>query len=266
MLVIDAVKDIVKSTPLAVPFILLKNLTTEATSQSNEAEILTRLASRVEMPKRFIELGFSGFEFNTVHLARRKDWKGLLVDGGAYNVRVANLILHEGIRAEQMWIDLTTLQRVLDYAESQDLGVLSIDVDGNDFWFLQKLITARPALIVAEFNITLGRRPITVPYDPLFDRKAKHETGEYYGASIVAIAHLCASNGYSLVEISRNGVNAFFVRNDLLTGDWRTIDASKVRLEKYYPDGSKAPTDQFWEKIKTMPFIDVIDMAPTSFS
>lgn len=266
MLITDTMKDFVRSTPLAVPYILLKNVTTRATSQSDEAEILTRIISRIEIPKRFVEFGFSGFEFNTIDLARRKDWQGLLVDGGSYNVRAANLMFHSGIRAEQMWIDLTSLQRVADYAASNDLGVLSIDVDGNDYWFLQKLITLRPALIIAEFNVTLGQRPVTVPYDPLFDRWLKHESGEYYGASIVAIDHLCRSNGYSLVAISRNGVNAFFLRNDLLPDDWARIEAGEMRLEKRYPDGSKAPTEQFWEQIKMMPFVDVIDMAPATFS
>ncbi|MBY6242477.1 hypothetical protein [Methylosinus sp. Sm6] len=266
MLVVDNVKEIVKKTPLAVPYILVKNLTTRATSQSNEAEILRRIVSRLDIPKCFIEFGFSGFEFNTVELAKKRDWKGLLVDGGAYNVRIARLTLHRGIRAEEMWIDLDSLERILDYAKSKKVGVLSVDVDGNDFWFLEKLITIRPAVIVAEFNVSLGLRPITVPYDPAFDRKKKHETGEYYGASIAAIDYLCANNDYSLVEISRNGVNAFFVRNDVLAGHWKKIDIDDVPLTKSYPDGSLAPTDKFWQQIKAMPFIDVTKMAAACVS
>jgi len=58
-------------------------------------------------------------------------------------------------------------------------GVLSIDVDGNDYWFLEKLIDANPTVICVEYNASMGLESIAVPYDPSFDRYQKHPSGWY---------------------------------------------------------------------------------------
>ena len=252
----NSLKNYIKQTPLAIPFIILKNaLNKSAFSQSNEAQIIDRLVSRFNVPKTFVEFGFSGWEFNCIKIAH--EWEGLLLDGGAYNVTIANQIFPKAITAKQMWITLDTLDFVLDYSKSRKLGILSVDVDGNDYWFLEKLITTNPAIIIVEFNVSFGLFPISVPYDSAFDRIKKHESWEYYGASLSAMHHLCNLHDYSLIEISQNGVNAFFVRNDLLTADDRRLTPEEGYREKSYPDGSIAPTEQFWEIIKQLPYVDV---------
>lgn len=253
---LNILKNYIKQTPLAIPFIILKHaLKKGGVSQSNEAQIIDRLISRFNVPKSFIEFGFSGWEFNCIKIAN--EWDGLLIDGSAYNVTIANQILPKAITAKQMWLTLDTLDYVLDYSKSIKLGILSIDVDGNDYWFLEKLITTNPAIIIVEFNVSFGLFPISVPYDPAFDRTKKHESWEYYGASLSAMYHLCNLNGYSLIEISQNGVNAFFVRNDLLTFDDRILTPEEGYREKLYPDGSIAPTSKFWEVIKNSLYVDV---------
>ena len=67
----------------------------------------------------------------------------------------------------------------LDFIKSSfpQIGVLSIDVDGNDYWFLKELIDSSPSVICVEYNSTFGLEPITVPYDPSFNRYEKHPTG-----------------------------------------------------------------------------------------
>lgn len=253
---LNTLKNLIKQTPLAIPFIVLKNaLNKREWSQSNEAQIIDRLVSRFDVPKSFIEFGFSGWEFNCIKIA--KEWEGLLIDGDAYNTTIAKQIFPKAIVAKQMWLTLDTLDFILDYSKSRKLGILSIDVDGNDYWFLEKLITINPAIIIVEFNVSFGLLPISVPYDSAFDRTKKHESWEYYGASLTAMHHLCRQHGYSLIEISRNGVNAFFVRNDLLTSGDRELTPKEGYREKSYPDGSIAPTTQFWETIKHLPYVDV---------
>ena len=249
-------KNYIKTTPLVSPYIWLKNINSRTNSQSNEAQIIDRLVAELNVPKAFIEFGFSGWEFNCINLARSPEWKGLLADGSAYNVTVAKKIFHKQIMAQKLWITLDTLDLILDYAESKEIGILSIDVDGNDYWFLEKLISINPALIITEFNVSFGSRPISVPYDAAFDRTKKHESNEYYGASLSAFNHLCALHNYSLVEMSSNGVNAFFVRNGLVD-DARKLTPGERRLVKRYPDGSVAPTLQSWKEIKHLPYVDV---------
>lgn len=76
--------------------------------------------------------------------------------------------------------------------------MLSVDVDGNDYWFLKALLPARPAVVVVEYNASFGLNPVTVPYEPAFDRMAKHDSGWYHGASITALTKLCKTHGYKM--------------------------------------------------------------------
>lgn len=247
-------KQFIKSTPLIIIFILLKRVfISNHKSQSDEAQIIDRLIVRFKVPKSFVELGFSGWEFNCIKLT--SEWEGLLVDGDSYNIKIAKLIFPKKITAKHMWLTLETLDFILDYSMSRQLGILSIDVDGNDYWFLEKLISIKPAIIIAEYNSSFGLLPISVPYDSRFDRIKKHDSRTYYGASLSAMHHLCNRHGYSLIEISSSGVNAFFVRNDLLTVDDFKFAPEHVFREKFFPDGSR-PSQQ-WEKIKHLPVVDV---------
>jgi hypothetical protein len=150
---------------------------------------------------------------------------------------------------------LESLDFICDYAKSKEVGILSVDVDGNDYWFLEKLIHIKPAVIIAEYNSSFGLKPITVPYDPNFDRTKKHESWTYFGVSLSAINHIANQNGYSLIEVTNSGVNAFFVRNDLLTGDDYELKPECAFREKSFSDGSR-PSQQ-WEKIKHLEYVDV---------
>lgn len=259
------IKNFVKSTPLIIPFIIIKNvLKKNKLSQSNEAEIIDSLLARFEVPHSFVEFGFSGWEFNCIKIAN--EWEGLLIDSNDYNIAVAKRIFSKKIIVKKMWLTLETLDYVIDYIKTRKLGILSIDVDGNDYWFLEKLIVTRPKIIIVEFNVAFGLRPISVPYDRAFDRTKKHESWEYYGASIAAMNYICERNNYSLLEISHNGVNAFFVSNDLLSHEDQRLSSAEAYRNKIYPDGSIAPASEIWEKVKKMPYVDISQENATQFS
>jgi hypothetical protein len=234
---LESLKALVKRTPLAIPFIYLKSRTVRPRAQNDEDLVLTRLLQRYAVPRTFIEFGFSGWEFNCAGLAA--NWEGLLVDGDPYNVTIARVIWSRNITARQMWITLDTLDELGSWLGSRDLGILSVDVDGNDFWFLRQLLPLRPAFVVAEYNSSFGLRPLTVPYDPDFDRISKHPTRTYFGASLTALNHLAARHDYSLIEVGDTGVNAFFVRNDLLTDEDMILQPESAFREKRHHDGSR---------------------------
>ncbi len=67
----------------------------------------------------------------------------------------------------------------------------------------------KPAVIRVEYNATFGLEPITVPYDPALDRFSKHPTGWCHGASLTALAKLCAEHGYGLAAVLDASANAF---------------------------------------------------------
>jgi hypothetical protein len=248
------VKNFVKRTPLAIPYIFAKSKVTSPRAQNDEEVVLTRLLQRYDIPQTFIEFGFSGWEFNCAMLA--STWHGLLVDGDRYNVVIAKVLWGSNITARQMWITDESIGQFHDWLNTRELGILSVDVDGNDFWFLRRLLPTRPHLIIVEYNSTFGLRPVTVPYDPEFDRVSKHPTRTYFGASLTALNHLCSNHGYSLIEVGNTGVNAFFVRNDLLGAEDLVLNPKHAFREKLHHDGSR-PEAQ-WDRIKDMPFVDVL--------
>lgn len=217
-----------------------------SSSQSNEARLLAELVR--DAPKTFVEFGFHPIEFNCIELARSRDWRGLLIDGDADQVRDGQT-LWPSLEIRRAFLTLENLSIIRDAFPA--LGVLSIDVDGNDYWFLRALIDLRPSVIIVEYNSTFGARPITVPYAADFDRHARHPRGWYHGASLTALASLCRSHGYGLAAVSDGGSNAFFTRDGKLdpAASWRPN-----RLREAY---SGVPHDRQWDEIKHMPFVEV---------
>ncbi|HET6917074.1 MAG TPA: hypothetical protein VFH56_13360 [Acidimicrobiales bacterium] len=226
-----------------------------ASSQSNEAEILARLVEQVDAPRSFLEFGFSPSELNCASLLHT--CRGLLVDGDRANVEAARRVMPRKVKSTQLFLDLYNLHTLGDRYRPGELGVLSIDVDGNDYWFLEALLPRlQPAIVAVEYNASFGLRPITVPYDPRFDRHEKHPSGWYEGSSLEALTRLCTRRGYALVAISVGGINAFYVRGDLDKPP--TLDAAEAYREcdlRNQWSGTTA-VDQ-WEAIKDLPYVTV---------
>lgn len=215
--------------------------------QSDEAQILRRLADASDAPRTFIEFGFHPAEFNCAALVT--DHAGLLIDGDAHQVADARRSLPASIQVEQRFLTLDNLDLVRDAFPR--LGVLSIDVDGNDYWFLDALIALAPAIIAVEYNASFIGHSVTVPYDPVFDRHAKHSSGWYHGASLAALRTLAARHGYGLAAIADGGGNAFFTRDGTLdpTTAWR----STTLRDK---SSGRTATEQ-WATIEGLPFVQV---------
>ena len=194
-------------------------------SQFGEDGIIQRLMRLVPIANRtFIEFGVENFaESNCRFLMMNDNWRGFVMDGSAKRVAAIR-------KLPDMWkFDLTakaafvTRENVNELLASSgfdaDVGLLSIDVDGNDYWILDAIAPVNPRILVVEYNALFGpTRSITVPYDAKFAKQKAHHSGLYFGASLSALAAVAARKGYSLVATESSGVNAFFVRNDLLGG------------------------------------------------
>ncbi|MEY9466277.1 hypothetical protein ABH973_006690 [Bradyrhizobium ottawaense] len=116
-----------------------------AKGQSNEGEIIERLSA--DGPKTFVEFGFHPIEFNCVNLARSVEWQGLLIDGNDQQVSDARALFPARIEIVQRFLTVDNLDLVRD--AFREIGVLSIDVDGNDYWFLRELLPTRPHVVAA---------------------------------------------------------------------------------------------------------------------
>jgi hypothetical protein len=97
-----------------------------------------------------------------------------------------------------------------------DIGLLSVDLDGNDYWILEAISVVQPRILVVEYNSVFGAEAaVTVPYDPGFRRTEAHWSNLYWGASLQALCRAAAAKGMDFVGSNAAGNNAFFVRSDV---------------------------------------------------
>ncbi|EJN13416.1 hypothetical protein PMI42_03272 [Bradyrhizobium sp. YR681] len=218
-----------------------------ARAQSDEGSILDRLVA--DAPKTFVEFGFHPTEFNCISFCKRDDWQGALIDGSEKQVSDARFLYPKRIRTFQRFLTLDNIDMVGEIFPK--VGVLSIDVDGNDYWFLERLIGIQPTIIAVEYNSTFGLAPISTPYDPDFDRHKMHARGWYHGASITALASLCDKHGYGLEAVSSGGTNLFFRRGGTLD----PISAWKPNM--FREQFSGIPHADQWHSVKDLPFVHV---------
>ncbi len=110
-----------------------------------------------------------------------------------------------------------------------ELDLLSIDIDYNDYWIWRALTVVKPRVVIIEYNASFPP-PISlvVPYEP----KATWQVGtNYSGASLEAMTRLAHTKGYSLIGCNFTGINAFYVRNDLIRDD---IFLKPFTAERHY--------------------------------
>ncbi|MDP9467325.1 MAG: FkbM family methyltransferase [Chloroflexota bacterium] len=208
-------------------------------SQHGEDGILQHLIRNVAVASRtFVEFGVGNYrQANTRFLAINDHWSGLVMDSDADSVRQIQtdpIFWSINVRAVHAFVTRENIDSLLQAnGLVGDIGLLSIDIDGNDYWVLEAISSVRPALMVVEYNSRFGpERAVSVPYDPAFNRWMAHPSGVYFGASLRAIVNLARRKGYAFVGCNSFGVNAFFVRSDLLTGN-----VSSVTVEEGFVAG-----------------------------
>jgi hypothetical protein len=191
-------------------------------SQWGEDGILEWLIQRLPISsQRFVEFGVQDYrEANTRFLLLNRNWKGLVLDGSQSNIRSIRqqeIYWRHDLNAICAFVDRDNINRLISGAGlSGSLGVLSIDIDGNDYWIWDAIDVVDADIIVCEYNAVFGDLfPITVPYDSHFIRSAAHPSNLYYGASIQALCLMAQKKGYEHVGSNRAGNNAFFVRKEL---------------------------------------------------
>lgn len=204
-------------------------------SQWGEDGILQYLSKVIEFKhKTFIEFGVESFtEANCRFLLMKDNWSGFVIDGSSSNIaklKGSYFYWKYQIEAVDAFITKDNINDLLAKSRfDEDLGILSIDIDGNDYFILEAINAARPRILICEYNDTFGAtRKISVPYDPAFFRTRKHFSNLYYGASLPAITFLANRKGYSLVGTNSNGCNAFYVRNDSLNERVRVLTAAQA--------------------------------------
>ena len=189
-------------------------------SQNGEDGIINEIFNRISTTnKYFVEFGVDdGMENNTLFLLNN-DWTGSWIEGDRQNYALIKknfdfLISKEKLQVRNEFVNADKIEKILfDLSIPNEIDLLSIDIDGNDYWMWSAIKTISPRVVVIEYNSHLGHSlKWVMKYEPDFRGKST----SYYGASLKSLELLGTEKGYSLVGCNFTGCNSFFVRKDLI--------------------------------------------------
>lgn len=239
-------------------------------SQWGEDGIIEWLAAHVPVPNtRFVEFGVETFkEANCRFLLQNRNWKGLVMDGSEQNLaslKALPLYWMYDLTAKPAFVTAENINQLIEEAGfGGPLGILSVDIDGNDYWVWKAIDAVDPAIVICEYNPILGdTRPVTVPYKPDFTRFDAHYSGLYFGSSIAALRHLAKSKGYRFLGTNSNGINAFFVKDALADSVLPLIETQTAFPSRHRDSRDEEGNLSFtggadrFALIKEMPVVDV---------
>jgi hypothetical protein len=215
-------------------------------SQWGEDGIIQYLIHKVPIADQsFIEFGVESYaESNTRFLLVNDNWRGLVIDGGSRHVKFTEqrqLRWRHSLDAKTAFVTRENVNSLFEEAGfTGDLGLLSIDIDGNDYWVWEAVHVVNPRIVVVEYNATFGANlAVSVPYDPQFQRTQAHSSTLYWGVSLAALCHLGRKKGYRFVGSNSAGNNAFFVREDI-AGDLPALSAQDGYMEARFRESRNA--------------------------
>ena len=210
----------------------------------------------------FIEIGSDdGLNSNCANLALNFGWHGLFIDANRQSIargkyfynRYPNTFGQKPVFvfAKVTRDNINDLIKQNGYTGEVDL--LSLDIDGNDYWIWDAITVVNPRIVIIETFIDYGKRNIVVPYNPEYSFPGKHP--QYHGASPVAMVKLGKKKGYRLIGANQLGFNFIFVRNDLGVDSLPEVDIEEVLSHPSCKSGEESMDP----KVFTFPFVTPIE-------
>tara|TARA_B110001452_G_C15190174_1_gene413281 strand:+ start:60 stop:1028 length:969 start_codon:yes stop_codon:yes gene_type:complete len=213
----------------------LKDVEFSVFSQFGEDGIIDWIVNKMPaIEKTFIEIGTQDYwESNTRFLLKMKNWKGYLFEASKKDIlkiKSQRIYWQHKIKAIQAFVNKENIDELIaQNIKEKNIGLLSIDIDGNDYWILQAIKGISPFIIVCEFNSIFGDKfKLSVPYDKDFKRNEKHHSNLYFGSSIKALISLLNDKGYTFIGTGSRGVNAFFIKDEFKSSFLNDIKEIKI--------------------------------------
>jgi hypothetical protein len=241
-------------------------------SQFGEDGILQYLIHETGLTREeqvFVEFGVQDYhEANTRFLLQSDHWRGLIIDGSRKymdRVRRSDLYWRNDITAVDAWIDRDNINQLIgDAGFHGDIGILSIDIDGNDYWIWEKIDIVNPVIVVVEWNSVFGsKHAVSIPYASDFNRATAHYSCLYWGASMRAFEELGSRKNYALVGSNRAGNNIFFVRRDRL-GRLNRLSTKQAYVVSRFRESRDVngqlnflDGERRYDEIKNLPMVEV---------
>lgn len=185
--------------------------------QSDEDGLTIEILRRLNVDKgSFIELGVgNGTENNTLALLSL-GFKGAWIGGEELAFKISPQC--QRLSYQKAWITLENIENLYKNALTsigvENPDVLSIDLDGNDYYFMKKVLSlkSRPKLIICEIN---GIFPPPIEFTVEYSADHVWERDDYQGCSLSLMEKLLVTYGYKLIVCNAaTGVNAFFVSEE----------------------------------------------------
>lgn len=201
-------------------------------SQGGEDGIIHEICRQLGLEDGwFVEFGaWDGVRFSNTYALAQRGWRGVSIEGDPQRAEelAQNMRAYSGVHALCRYISLDGDDRLdailAGTPVPREFDLLSIDVDGNDYWLWKSVTEYRPKIVVIEYNANFKPdESRTIPYD------AGHrwDGTMFYGASAAALNRLAGEKGYMLVAYTRN-LNLFFVRLDLAGGRLESLPVENV--------------------------------------
>jgi hypothetical protein len=203
----------------------------------------------------------NGKECMAANLIVNHGFEGILLDGDDGNVATArdfftskkDCLIRPPIILKA-WVAADNVNALLaSIGCTGDVDLLSIDLDGNDYWILKAIEVISPRLLVVEtHNIIPGDLSVTIPYRPDFDYR-KSAVEDFRSASLLAMVNLCRNRGYRLIGAHRHGFNAFFLRNELGLECFPEVSIASVHDNAFTHWSQRTR----WPAVKELPWVEV---------
>jgi hypothetical protein len=236
-------------------------------SQTNEDGILLALFAIIgTQNKKCVEIcAGDGLECNCANLILHHSWQGLLVDGNEKQVARGRAHFQSSPHTfifppvfAHAWVTRGNVNELMtSHGFSGEIDLLSLDMDGVDYWIWEAITVITPRVVVLEYADDLGPDVSwTVPYSDDFYGYAKgmvNDMPNFAGASLAAFVKLATRKGYRLVAINSLGFNAFFIREDLAKGLLPTLEIKDCFS---HPKVTTGRRDRF-PLVKDMPWVEV---------
>lgn len=193
-------------------------------SQNGEDGIIQYLINNLEIPnKTFIEFGVETYiESNTRFLLINNEWSGLILESDTDFIDFIKkdyVFQKYDLEIQKAFITKDNINQLIkNYTDLKDIGLLSIDIDGNDYWIWEAITEIQPRIVICEYNATFGdTKKVTIPYKADFSKSTAHFSDLFFGTSLNALCDLASKKGYDFIGTCTSGANAFFVRKDINT-------------------------------------------------
>ncbi len=203
-------------------------------SQNDEDGIIAEIFRRIGTTNRiFVEFGCGdGMENNTYALLFQ-DWTGLWIDGSPRNIRKIRDGLPQTIASGQLAVVESFITRdnidklIAAHIKTREIDLLSVDIDGNDYFVWDAINCIEPRVLVMEYNAKFAP---PIRYCMAYDPEHGWDYTDHGGVSLKFIEEKASAKGYALVGCSLSGANAFFVRKELAAGKFE----EPFTAEKHY--------------------------------